>query len=166
MGQSLAALAGRPVVDVTPPVSPSRAPPHTSPPPPLVPRDVKKNLSIHGLLCPVCLELPVPHVICCMNGHGGCLACMQREQARSGHCPTCRMHMCPRLIPNLTLDAAVAATQEAAPSHAPPPRARLVAKRTALPDPQARQRKLARLASSAQALSASPLEASDLLMSE
>lgn len=158
MGASLARAAGEPYIDPTPPRSPS---PIQSPLPGvegvgLVGLVGLVELKIDGVECCVCHETPLQNYICCVNGHGGCTACMHREKLRSKACPLCRLPMLDRLIPNLTLDRAVEQTVEAQ-AHRSAKRKRLQSNRT-LADPTAKRRKLVALQQASASLGASPLD--------
>ena len=104
MGQYLTRLAGSPYLDVAPPVGSSvqTTDPYTPP---------KRLLSIEGVNCVICQHTPREHHICCVNGHGDCIGCIMREKLRTALCPMCRLPMLTRLIPNLALNDAVAATE-------------------------------------------------------
>lgn len=159
MGASFARAAGEPYIDPTPPrsPSPSRSPSPIQSPLPGVEREglvELVELKIDGVECCVCHETPLQNYICCVNGHGGCTACMHREKLRSKACPLCRLPMLDRLIPNLTLDRAVEQTFEAQERRCVK-RERTQPQRT---DPAAKRRKLAALHLASASLGASPLD--------
>ena len=133
MGQTLAALAGNPVIDVTPPRQQQQRQ-----------QPERAHVPVEAVLCCVCHETPRRSYVCCTSGHSGCSRCMQKLRERSGLCPLCRQGMLETLIPNLALDAAVEAALQApvlpestpaTPKRARPPQ-----------NPAARQQKAARVA--------------------
>lgn len=104
MGATLARLHGSPFLEVasaTVDVQPEEEEEEKAP---------TRTLCVEGVHCVICRETPRDHHLCCVNGHGGCRECMTRERLRTAACPTCRLPMLDRLIPNPTLNDAIAKT--------------------------------------------------------
>lgn len=122
----------------------------------------RRRLSIEGVNCVICQATPREHHICCVNGHGGCVGCITREKLRTALCPMCRLPMLDRLIPNLSLNDAVAATETdtTAPARAPVSQATPPSSRRPR-DPEAERaaklRRVQQLYAAAEALQAGPL---------